>query len=266
MYDLPELSAATDSWWAGIARALRHEGIADVPERLTREHSTEALWRQPDLFLSQACGYNIVGTWQGRFAYVATPCYMVPGCDGPLYRSHIVVPAGAQAQTLEDLRGTRCAINGYSSHSGCNSLRATFAPLGQGGRFFRSVTVSGGHRLSLALLASAQVDVAAIDCVTYTLLARHHPSLVKDVRIIAQTVAVPVGPYVTRIGVSDDLISRLRGALARAMRDPDLAATRADLLIAGIQVLPLEDYQRIAQIETDATKLGYRDFAPVLAA
>lgn len=265
MYDLPELRAATDAWWAGIARALRREGIDDVPDRLNRELSTEAIWQRPDLFLSQTCGYNIVGEWRERLAYIATPCYTAPGCDGPLYRSHIVVPAAAPALTLKDLRGMRCAINGYSSHSGCNSLRATFTPLAQGGRFFRSVTVSGGHALSLALVISEQVDVAAIDCVTYALLAHCRPRLVENIRIIAQTVAAPVGPYVTHIGVSDELVARMRGGLVRAMHDPDLATVRADLLIGGIEILPAEEYQLIQQIETEAKSLGYRDFDAALA-
>ena len=31
MYDLPELRAATDAWWRGLAQAFRREGIADLP-------------------------------------------------------------------------------------------------------------------------------------------------------------------------------------------------------------------------------------------
>lgn len=260
MYDLPELRPATDAWWTGIARALRREGIEDVPDRLARENSTEAIWERPDLLLSQTCGSNLVGDWRERPTYVATPCSTASGCHGPLYRSLIVVPAAAPARTVEDLRGLRCAINGYRSHSGCNSLRATFAPLAHGGRFFCSVTVSGGHALSLALVASGQADVAAIDCITYALLARCRPRLLEDTRIIAQTVAAPVGPYVTRRSAPDDLIARLRSGLAQAMHDPDVAAARADLLIDGIEILPVEDYARIAQIEVEAMRLGYRDF------
>lgn len=266
MYDLPELHATTDAWWVGLARALRREGIEDVPDRLTREQSTEAMWQRPDLLLSQICGYNMVGKWQERLSYVATPCYMAPGCHGPLYRSHIVVPASSPARTLEDLRGLRCVINGYTSHSGCNALRATFAPLARGGRFFCSVTVSGGHALSLDLIASEEADVAAIDCIIYALLARCRPRLLEDTRIIAQTVAAPVGPYVTRGAASDDLIARMRSGLARAMDDPDLAPARADLLLGGIEILPVENYARITQIQLEAVRLGYRDLDPQVTA
>jgi ABC-type phosphate/phosphonate transport system substrate-binding protein len=265
MYDLPELRSATDVWWAGLARALRREGIEDVPNQLTREPRTEAIWQRPDLLLSQICGYNMVGARRERLAYVATPRYTAPGCHGPLYRSHIVVPASAPARTLEDLRGRRCAINGYSSHSGCNALRATIAPLAQGGRFFSSVTVSGGHAPSLVLLARGEADVAAIDCITYALLARNRPRLVEDTRIIAQSAAAPVGPYITRGGGTDELIARLRGGLTQAMHDPGLAAVRADLLLDGVEILSIENYAGIAEMEAEAMKLGYRDLiAPPL--
>ncbi|MGH6927121.1 MAG: phosphate/phosphite/phosphonate ABC transporter substrate-binding protein, partial [Dongiaceae bacterium] len=258
MYDLPDLRSSTDAWWAGIARALRRAGIEEVPDQLTRDRSAEG---QHDLLLlSQVCGSNMVGEGRNRLTYVATPCYTAPGCNGPLYRSVIVVPATCPARTIEDLRGSRCAINGYRSHSGCNALRATFAPLAQGGRFFSSVTVSGGHALSLALMASGQVDVAAIDCITYALLVRCRPHVLEDTRMIAQTVAAPVGPYVTRIGASADLIARMRSGLAQAMDDPDLATARADLLLRGIEILSVDDYAPIARIEVDATRLGYRDF------
>jgi ABC-type phosphate/phosphonate transport system substrate-binding protein len=260
MYDLPELHAATDAWWAGIARALRREGIEDVPERLTRDRHTEEIWRMLDLLLSQTCGYNIVGEHQDRLAYIATPCFTAPGCQGPLYSSHIIVPAAAPMRTLEDLRGMRCAINGYMSHSGCNAIRATFAPLADGGRFFGSVAASGGHVMSLALLANGEADVAAIDCVIYALLARCRPNVVENVRIIAQTASAPVGPYVTCAGASADFIGRLRGGLMRAMDDSDLETVRQDLLIGGLEVLGSEGYDRIIQMEAEAMKLGYQDF------
>jgi hypothetical protein len=102
--------------------------------------------------------------------------------------------------------------------------------------------------------------VAAIDCITYALLLRCRPQLLEDTRIIAQTVAAPVGPYVTSGGASDDRIARLRSGLAQTMDDHDLATVRADLLLRGIDVLPVDDYAQTARIEVKAMRLGYRDF------
>jgi ABC-type phosphate/phosphonate transport system substrate-binding protein len=214
----------------------------------------------PDLPLSQTCGYNIAGTHHGRLVYVATPRFDAPGCEGSLYSSHIVVPASSVVQTLQDLRGLRCAINGYASHSGCNALRSTFARLATEGRFFSSVVASGGHALSLKMLAEGQADVAAVDCVVYALLARHRPQAVENLRIIGRTVSVPVGPYIASAGSSVDMVARLRTGLLRAADDPDMVSARHTLLIRGFEILGPEDYSSIVAIEADARRLGYRDF------
>ena len=87
--------------------------------------------------------------------------------------------------------------------------------------------------MSLASLESGDADVAAIDCITYALLVRHRPRVAENTRVVAQTLAAAVGPYITRGGTSDDLVARLRGGLAQAMLDPDLAEARTELLLGG---------------------------------
>ncbi|MGQ0663577.1 MAG: phosphate/phosphite/phosphonate ABC transporter substrate-binding protein [Pseudomonadota bacterium] len=258
MYDPPELKRAVDAWWAGIAAAFRRENV-DAPERLVRGLSVGELWDDPGLLFTQTCGYPLVRGRAGRLHYLATPRYDAPGCEGSDYCSWIVVAADAPAKTLEDLRGARCAINGPDSHSGCNALRALVAPLARGGRFFGSVTVTGGHAESLAQIARRAVDVAAIDCITYALLARCRPAAVAATRVIGRTMSAPGLPYVTRVGLPPDLIERLRAGLARAAADPGLASVRAELLIEGIDVLPIESYDRIAALEAEAKRQGYTE-------
>lgn len=261
MYDLPELRAATDAWWSGLARALQRQGVEGVPDVLTRGPMTEAIWECENLLLSQTCGYNMIDGWKGRLTYVATPCYTAPGCEGPLYSSVIVVRVASPARTLDDLRGLRCAINGYGSHSGCNALRATVALLAREGRFFASVVVSGSHANSISMLLSGKADVAAIDCIVYALMARFRPELSERLRVVGGTVSAPVGPYVTRHNVSDDFVGRLRLGLREAMRDPDLAPAREALLLGGMEVLASDRYADIAWLEREARELGYCDFA-----
>src|SRR5262249_33850041 len=110
---------------------------------------------------------------------------------------------------------------------------------------------------------SGDVDVAAIDCITYALLARCRPGLVERTRIIAQTMPAPVSPYVTHSSTSPEFIARLRGALGHAIHDPILAMARADLLLEEVEILSVEDYERTAQLEAEAKRLGYRDFETV---
>jgi ABC-type phosphate/phosphonate transport system substrate-binding protein len=261
MYDLPELCAATDAWWQGLARAFRREGLADVPDALDRRPDYEQVMLSPDLLFSQTCGYPLTHALAGKVTLLATPRYVVEDCEAADYCSLVIVAAGSPAADIAALRGSRCAINGTDSQSGCNALRALVAPLAEGGRFFGRVAVSGSHRASIGLVASGQADVAAIDCVTHALLNRHRPAALAGTRVLCRTAAAPNLPYVTRVDADDDLLARLRGGLQRAMADPTLTTVRDSLMLAGVAVLPLSAYDRIAAMEAAAIAAGYGELA-----
>ncbi|MGH6905458.1 MAG: phosphate/phosphite/phosphonate ABC transporter substrate-binding protein [Geminicoccaceae bacterium] len=261
MYDLPEVRPAEGALWAGLARHLEREGVADVPRGLAHDQPAAALWRRPELLLSQCCGYDLVNEYAGELRPLATPCYLAPGCAGPIYRSIVVVAEDRQAGSLADLLGSVCAINGWDSHSGMSALRALIAPLARQGRFFAEIRVSGAHSASLAMVARGEADVAAIDCVVHALLARHRPAALHGTRPLTATADAPAPPFVTRARAGDDLVRRLRAALIQTFDDPALAAARADLLLAGVEILPLAAYARIKAFERYAARRGY----PVLA-
>ena len=257
MYDPPELRREVDAWWKGLAVALRSEGVSHVPDSLDRSLAFDALWSAPDLLFAQACGYPMVGRWAGRLEYLATPRYAAPGCNGTSYCSWIVVAANSTASIVEDLRGARCSINSRISHSGYNALRSLVAPLAEHGRFFGSVTESGGHLESLKQIQRGEADVAAIDCVTHALLSRCRPEVIAATRIIGRTVAAPGLPYVTRAPADSDLIVRLRAGLLRAFADPRLRSVRDALLITGVDVLPVATYRCMTDMEAEARRCRY---------
>jgi ABC-type phosphate/phosphonate transport system substrate-binding protein len=257
MYDPAELHTTVDAWWSGVARAFRAEGVTEVPDRLDRGLSLDALWSAPGLLLTQTCGYPLFGSWARRLQYVATPRYAALGCEGAGYCSWIVVRADSPARHLEDLRGGRCSISARNSHSGYNALRALIAPLAQDGRFFGSVSVSGGHSESLAQLGRGEVDVAAIDCVTHALLSRCRPHAIAPTRIIGRTGNAPGLPYATRIDADPALVRRLRAGLLRAFADPGLRPLRDALLIEGLEVLQPSAYRGMAEMEIEAKRRSY---------
>ena len=256
MYDLPEVQPALAGLWAGIARQLRCQGVADVPAGLADEQPAGALWSSPDLLLSQCCGADLVGGWAETLLPLATPCYRAPGCAGPRYASLVVIAAGAAVAGLDDLRGRVAAINHPDSHSGSNALRALVAPLARDGRFFGAVKVSGSHARSLASVAQGAADVAAIDCITHALLARHRPAALEGTRVLCRTAAAPAPPFVTSAGAAPALVARLRAALHAAIADPALAGARADLLLDGIEILPRAAYRRIRAFARFAARHG----------
>jgi ABC-type phosphate/phosphonate transport system substrate-binding protein len=259
MYDLSELRAATDAWWQGVARAFRREGLADVPDALERGADAEAIWLSPDLLISQTCGYPLTHALSGRVRLVATPCYGAAGCAGPDYCSLVIVGADHPATDVRDLRGARCAINAPHSQSGCNALRALVADLAEQGRFFGSVVASGSHGSSIALVASGQADVAAIDCVTHALIARYRPAALAGTRVLCRTDSAPGLPYVTHGRADEDMLRRLQNGLRAALADPHLETTCEALMLSDIAVLPLSAYDRIAEMENAAFAIGYRE-------
>ncbi len=261
MYDLQEVRHATDDWWSGLARAFRRAGISDVPDRLDRERAMPEVWRDPGLLLSQTCGYPLTHDLAGVVQLVATPVYTFAGCEGPSYRSVFVVRADDPAEALSDLQGRRIAINCKTSQSGYNCLRHALSPLAGRGPMFSEVLASGRHAGSLAAVREARADLAAIDCVTYGLMAQHRPAAVAGLRVLGESAPAPGLPYVTRGGADDDLLARLREGLQQAVADPDLGAARAVLGLAGVELLPLSAYRVIDDMEAAAMAAGYPDVA-----
>lgn len=245
MYDLPELTDATDRFWAAIRDRLRDAGVQGVPAALTRQQDLEALWTDPRLLFSQTCGWPLMHRLRGRLTPIATPVFDLPGTEGGRYRSFVVVGRGSPSEHVEALRGAVCAVNGWDSQSGWNVLAALVAPFAEEGRFFRGAIVTGSHVGSLGAVSDGAADVAAIDCVSFGLLARHRPAAVAGVRIVAETESAPGLPFVART----DLDPALREALVAAVRDacsaPDTAGVRAPLAIVGSEAFGLEDYEAI---------------------
>jgi ABC-type phosphate/phosphonate transport system substrate-binding protein len=256
MYDFPWLQPTTDRLWAAIRDALR-AACVEAPERLDRERPLEAIWRDPKLVLAQACGLPLVTTLRDAVRVVATPCYDLPGCDGPHYRSFIVVAADHPARGIADLRGARAAINGWDSQSGMNALRALVAPLAGGQPFFSDIVVSGSHQRSLAMVGDGTADVAAIDCVTHGLLAAHGSGHLAGTRVLCHTPPVPGLPLITAAATPDATLNGLRAVLDAVIADPALEDIRATLHLRGIARLALDDYRPILASRADAEAAGY---------
>ncbi|MDP6475938.1 MAG: PhnD/SsuA/transferrin family substrate-binding protein [Alphaproteobacteria bacterium] len=252
MYDLPELRAALDRLWAALSRAL-----VGAPGALVHDRAPEALWVDEGLFVSQCCGYDLVNRHAGILRPLVTPRYTAPGCRGTDYCSQLVVAEGSAIAELSEARGAVCAVNGFESHSGMNALRALVAPLHRGGRFFSHVTLCGSHADSLAAVAGGEADICAVDCVSHALLERHRPAALAGTRILCQSASAPAIPFVTRIDRGAEFAARLQAALLKILGDPELGDARRELLIDGGEIVTIEAYARITEMETEAAASGY---------
>ena len=261
MYDLTEVREHTDRLWTAIAEEMRGLGMPDVPDTLERPADHHDAWRPPGLLLSQSCGYPVATALRGAVRVVATPHYAATGCDGLRYRSAVVVHESSHATALGDLRGKVCAFNAEDSQSGYSALRAAVAPVAKGRPFFSATLRTGAHATSIDAVRRQRADVCAVDCVTWALLSRYRPSALSGLVVLAHTEPAPGLPFVTAGDCSDAAVETIRNALDRAFSRPDLAATRAALLIGGISVSTLDTYAPLLEMERTAVALGYPDLA-----
>jgi ABC-type phosphate/phosphonate transport system substrate-binding protein len=232
MYDLPELAAATDAWWAGLAGAIARRGL-EAPPRLDRTPPVEAAWRDPGLLLSQCCGRDLVTHLAGVVVPVALPTYAVPGCGPGTYRSFLVVRRDDPRRDLAAFAGAVAAVNYTGSHSGWVALGHALARAGCPERFLARGLLTGSHGTSLRAVAGGGADLAAVDCVTFTLLAEAEPELAASLRVLAESEPAPALPYVTAAARPESERRALLAALREAAADPVLAPVRRALRLAG---------------------------------
>ena len=245
-------SAANAALWQSVAAQLH------LPATLAQPTDLLAHWLDPELLLSQTCGYPLTHALAGRVQLVGAFSYTALGCDGLRYRSQLVCRSADAGLPLAGFRGRTVAYNSEDSQSGHNSLRALVAPLARNGHFFGHAVATGSHHASVDSVRNGKADLAAIDCVTLALLQRDHPEMVRGVQVCGHTAPAPGLPLITSLHTPPDVLLALRQALQHVMRDPALAGARAALLIQDFAELPLADYDAITQMEARANRAGYR--------
>lgn len=246
MYVAPlRVQQAQEQW---LSRVLEILGVQRLD---AQDPELKTLWLSPHLLLTQTCGYPLMTELQGKVQVVGRPVYQLPHSDGGNHCSLLVAREDDPRQSLVEFRGSRGLLNSRDSNSGMNLFRHALAPLQQNEAFFADVTLTGGHRNSLAAIKAGDGDLAAIDSVTFDYLARDASEEVAGVKVIARTAEGPCLPYITRLGADADAI---RAAMNQALRErPDLAH-----VLAISEVLPASqaDYQVLLDYQQQAASLG----------
>jgi ABC-type phosphate/phosphonate transport system substrate-binding protein len=207
--------------------------------------------------MSQTCGYPLTHWLKGRVRSIGTPVYSAPFCEGPRYRSLIVVRSDDPVSSVADLRGRRAAYNATDSQSGYNAFRHMVAPFAADARFFEQVLETGSHANALRAVRDGRADAASLDCITFALLGRADPAAVAGIRVLATTASAPGLPIVTSADTSDADIGRLRAGWKGALSDPALAGCRSALMLSGFEVLDPAVYEEIPLMEAQAKARGY---------
>ncbi|MDY7535014.1 PhnD/SsuA/transferrin family substrate-binding protein [Pseudomonas sp. Bout1] len=246
MYVAPQQVQQANEVW--LSRILERLGAT----RRTAEHlDLRALWRAPELLLTQTCGYPLMTELRGQVQVIGRPRYELPHSSAGTHCSLLLTRDDNPRSALADFYNSRGVINGHDSNSGMNLLRERLAPLQQGGRFFAEVGISGAHRESLRWLREGRAELAAIDSVTFDYLARFAPDEVAGLRTVTRSAPSPTLPYISASGSSE----HLREAMNRALQDlPEVVQT-----LGVHEVLPATeaDYQVLLDYRQQADALGY---------
>lgn len=263
MYDWPGIRAATDAFWAEVARRLEERGI-EAPAALARNPDVAASWRDPDLLLGQTCGLPFVSGHCGEARIVARPDYGLPEASGGFYRSAIIVRAEEAAATDAALgpeavlaqQGRRVAINEWRSFSGHVTLRAYLAGLRGGARdpFFGAVVTSGRHIESARMVARGEADLAALDGVAWVLLQAHEPETAERLAVLDMTAPAPALPF-----IAAPRFAAIRAGLAEALAGAAVSLPAVSGLPRG--VAPADDAE-YAPIRGATRRAAGEAFAP----
>ncbi len=259
MYDWSEVAEATRA----LETALTDEICASLsiaPSKLLAwelEGDLYDLWTDPGLLLGQTCGYPLTHGLKDKVAVVGAPNYDAKGCSGSDYCSQIIVPADSPFESVADLKGSRAVFNGLDSQSGMNALRHSIAPYANGGAFFQSVEISGGHLASMTAVSDGKADVAAIDAVCWALAQQEKPDLVAGLRCLAETARAPCLPYITSSQFGLDVKAVIAEAVQRVFSSSQTQKCRERLRIRGFSELDEDNYAVIINMEAEARALGY---------
>ncbi|MCR8723070.1 phosphate/phosphite/phosphonate ABC transporter substrate-binding protein [Frigidibacter sp. ROC022] len=233
MYDWPDLTAAHDSLWTLIRDGLSAEGIA-APQTLDRGIGLWEAWDSPDLLLGQTCGMPYRTRLHGRITLVGTLDYGIEGAPPGFYRSVLVTRRG-DSTDFAGYRDRSLAFNGQDSQSGWAAPQNHAAE--HGFRFTHTLH-TGAHRASARAVAEGRADIAAIDAVTWRILARALPEVVGALQVIGSTAPTPGLPLITAQGRDPAPLAAATAAAVERLAPEH----RQQLGLCGFAMVPASAY------------------------
>jgi ABC-type phosphate/phosphonate transport system substrate-binding protein len=259
MYNLPEMAAQNAAFWKALSEELEAEGLANLPLELlfSRPPVPDAIGKE--VLFSQTCGYPLQTIYSGQYALLGAPTYDFPGCGPATHCAFIIVRKGSSYKTVDDLRGSRFALNSRHSNSGMNLPRIMLARRGVKGTFFGSVTETHSHTESMKRVAAGDLDAASIDNVTYGFFREFRPEAVSALRVLDETPQSPAIPFVTSIATPREQADALRSALLRLANDPKREPVLRGLRLKTITAIDPAPYAALMGYEREAAERGYAE-------
>ncbi|MEI6200997.1 MAG: PhnD/SsuA/transferrin family substrate-binding protein [Enhydrobacter sp.] len=261
MYNLPEMRPRNAAFWEALADELRRDGRSDLPAGLGFAGGPVPDLIEKNVFFTQTCGYPLQTIYRGQYRLLGVPSYDAPGCRPAKHCAFVLVHKDSPYEKPEDLKGTVFALNSRHSNSGMNLPRLLFARLAGGKPFFKSVVETGAHPVSIARVASGELDCASIDCMTYAFFKDHRPEVVASLRVLGETPESPAIPFITSSATPAEEAQRLQAALLRLAADPARRPVLDGLRLRTITMPDPAAYVALLDYERQAAELGYPELA-----
>ncbi|MBW4437619.1 MAG: PhnD/SsuA/transferrin family substrate-binding protein [Pleurocapsa minor GSE-CHR-MK-17-07R] len=187
---------------------------------------------------------------------VVAPVYAHPRYENRAeYFADVIVRRDSAYQSLADLQGATFAFNDVGSNSGHHMLRHALWVSGAPAPFFGRTLPSGAHSQSVRLVASGQVDCAAIDSTVLEQMLRAEPTLTSQIRVVHSVGPYPVPPlailsrYATRLEQFQAILSQPDAALSQLL---------GEYGIARLEPVSLREYESIWLMYSTVEQAGYQ--------
>lgn len=187
------------------------------------------LLRENKLDFAWQCGYPYIANSQ-TFRLVAVSLYR----GKPQYQSYLIVPSDDQTtRSLLDLRGKVFAFSDPDSMSGHLYPEYLLAREGVRSTIFAKSIYAWGHRHVVEAVAAGLAQGGAVDGYVWDTLARNHPELTAQTRIVSRSPLFGRAPIVAATHVPDRTVAELQEVLFAMARNPEGLALLNELNLDG---------------------------------
>ena len=194
------------------------------------------------------CGITLATAPEGRYRYLATMVADSPDLPAGYYDSLLVTSTkGGLASPADfDPARHRAVINETGSFSGSLTFAAHMKAVH--GTTLGDVLRSGAHLKSIAMVASREADLAAIDRISFSLARHAAPDDVQGVSVIGRTASHPGIAFVADAGLPEPVIGKLRAAILAFREEPSWPELQSLLGVSDITVLDPARYAPMASV------------------
>jgi phosphonate transport system substrate-binding protein len=175
----------------------------------------------------------------------------------PIYFSDVIVRRESPFRSFTNLRGRSWAYNEPLSHSGYGITRYHLVQLGETGGFFGEVVEAGFHRRAIRMVASGEVDGAAIDSQVLAMELRDDPELADRVRVVETLGPSTIQPVAVSRRVPPDVREAIRDVLVRMAEDSVVRERLARALVERFVPVDAGDYDDIRMMLDACEAAGF---------